>query len=271
MSNQATPPATIPFGAEAFESIGHTELRWLTMAGFLVNSRGTTLMIDPLLRDFDMPMLTTFPITTAEVPRLDAVLVTHSDNDHFSRPTCRDLAALGSSFHTTQYVADEMRGEELEQLGGSVHGHDIEDSFTVNDLRVRVLPADHAWQNAKPKPGQRTFQPEDCCGFWIDTPDGSIWAPGDSRLIREHHLAGPSPDVMLFDFSDSEWHFTLDGAIEMANAHPTSQLLLHHWGCVDAPDFSPFNGNPADLMDRVVNPERIRVLAPGEAFRLPLA
>jgi hypothetical protein len=45
-------------------------------------------------------------------------------------------------------------------------------------------------------------------------------------------------------------------------------LLLHHWGSVDAPDFPPFNADPASLYDRVTNPDRIHVLAPGEAFTL---
>jgi hypothetical protein len=35
---------------------------------------------------------------------------------------------------------------------------------------------------------------------------------------------------MLFDLSDSEWHFGLDGAIAMANAYPHNPLLLYHWG-----------------------------------------
>ena len=78
----------------------------------------------------------------------------------------------------------------------------------------------------------------------------------------------PTPDAMLFDFSDSEWHFGLDGAIEMANAYPDTPLLLYHWGCVDAPDFPPFNADPDSLPDRVENPERIQLLAPGEPFVL---
>ena len=57
--------------------------------------------------------------------------------------------------------------------------------------------------------------------------------------------------------SNSEWHFGLDGAIAMANAYPQTPLLLHHWGCVDAPDFPPFNADPATLPDRVINPDRI--------------
>lgn len=58
---------------------GGTVLRWLGMAGFFVNSRGTTFMIDPVLWDFDMP------IAPQAVPRLDAVLVTHGDNDTSAR------------------------------------------------------------------------------------------------------------------------------------------------------------------------------------------
>jgi L-ascorbate metabolism protein UlaG (beta-lactamase superfamily) len=94
MQRQARAPQTQPFGAEAFEAGDGTVLRWLGMAGFFINSRGTTLMVDPLLGGFDMPVMIEFPIAADNVPRLDAVLVTHSDNDHYSVPTCRALAAV---------------------------------------------------------------------------------------------------------------------------------------------------------------------------------
>lgn len=263
LGRQAVAPPTVPFGAEAFDRTDDTVLHWLGMAGFLINSRGTILTIDAVLRGFDMPLLIEMPIAADQIPRVDAVLVTHSDNDHFSLPTCRDLAPVTAAYHSTRYVAGIL-GEE----GLPATGHDIGDTFGVNDVVMTLTPADHAWQNARPKPGQRVFADEDSCGFWIQTPDGTIWAPGDSRLIPDHHLTMPAPDILLFDFSDSEWHFGLDGAVRMANAYPDADLLLHHWGSVDAPDFSPFNGNPADLYDVVVNPDRIRVVAPGEPFTL---
>ncbi len=263
MQQQAHAPQARPFGAEAFGPREDTELRWLGMAGFLVNARGTTVMIDPLLGDFDMPVLIDFPITADAVPRLDAVLVTHSDNDHFSIPTCRRLAPVTGTFHSTGYVDTLMAAE-----GFASTGHGIGDTFAVGPITVTVTPADHSWQNELPGAADRVFQPEDCCGFWLETPDGTIWAPGDSRLIPEHHLTMPAADAMLFDFSDSDWHFGLDNAITMANAYPRTPLLLQHWGCVDAPDFAPFNADPASLTDRVVNPERIVLLAPGEPFTL---
>ena len=78
MPQQAKAPRTQPFGAEAFAPSDDTVLRWLGMAGFLINSRGTTIMIDPLLRGFDMPIMIEMPVTGRDVPRLDAVLVTHA-------------------------------------------------------------------------------------------------------------------------------------------------------------------------------------------------
>ena len=119
--------------------------------------------------------------------RLDAVLITHSDNDHYSLPTCRQLAPVTTTFRSTRYVDTLMRAAHL-PLGR----HNIGDRFTVNQVHVEVTPTDHAWQNENPGAADRIFQPEDCCGFWIDTPDGTVWAPGDSRLIPDHHLQMPT-------------------------------------------------------------------------------
>jgi L-ascorbate metabolism protein UlaG (beta-lactamase superfamily) len=261
-NRQAVAPPAMPFGAEAFAAQDTTTLRWLGMAGFLLNARGTVLLIDPVLHGFDMPLLIDVPIGAFEVPRVDALLVTHADNDHFSVPTCAALVPVTAAYHSTQYVASVMNADAIPGTG-----HDIGDRFTVGQhVQIEVLPADHAWQNDFPGAADRVFQDEDSCGFWIRTPDGTVWAPGDSRLIREHHLAMPAPDVLIFDFSDSDWHFGFEGAVEMANAYPHADLVLHHWGSVDSPDFAPFNGDPARLWSRIVNPSRIRVVAPGEAF-----
>jgi L-ascorbate metabolism protein UlaG (beta-lactamase superfamily) len=260
---QAKAPATQPFGAEAFMASDKTTLRWLGMAGFLINSRGTTLMIDPLLGGFDMPIMIDFPIAAKDVPRLDAVLVTHADNDHYSVSTNRDLKPVTRIFHSTIYVDSLMKNE-----GFVSAAHAIADTFHVEPVRVKLTPADHAYQNHYPGMSTRWFKNEDACGFWIETPDGTIWAPGDSRLMQEHLKLSPAPDAILFDFSDSEWHFSLAGAVKIANAYPNTALLLNHWGSVNSPDFAPFNADPEKLKKLVVNPERIHVLAPGEPFIL---
>ncbi len=259
---QAKPPKTQPFGKEAFGKSNKTTLRWLGMAGFFINSRGTTFMVDPLLEGFDMPIMIDFPIAAKDVPHLDAVFVTHADNDHFSVPTNVAMSKVTDVYHSTVYVDSLMKNLNLKSVG-----HAIGDVFNVKSIRVKVTPADHAYQNHYPGMSTRWFKNEDACGFLFETPDGTIWAPGDSRLLPEH-LTMKSPDAILFDFSDSEWHFTFEGAVRIANAYPNAVLLLNHWGSVDAPDFTPFNADPAILYKAVVNPKRIKVLAPGEPFTL---
>lgn len=259
---QARPPATQPFGATAFGPSEETTIQWLGNAGFLINSRGTTLMVDPLLQGFDMPIMIDIPISPQNVPHLDAVLITHADNDHYSIPTLKDLASVTDEFHSTVYVDSLMKNEDFLSFG-----HNIGDEFRIDSITVKLTPADHDWQNSFPGTANRFFKKEDCAGFWIETPDGNIWATGDTRLMPEH-LSMRTPDAIFFDFSDSEFHFTFEGAVKLANTYPNTPLLLCHWGTIDSPDFSPFNGDPENLKDHVINPERIVLLAPGEPYRL---
>lgn len=209
-----------------------------------------------------MPLLVPSPIRPEAVPALDAVLITHADGDHFSRETCAALGARCAAYHGTQYV-----GGLLSEMGLPGTGHAIGARFAVGDIAVTLTPADHSWQADYPEQGSYVFRREDCCGFWLDTPDGSIWAVGDSRLLPEHLTMVP-PKLILFDFSDDGWHIGLNNAVRLANAYPQAKLLLWHWGCVDAPDMKPFNADPADLIARIENPARALVLAPGEAYAL---
>lgn len=260
---QAMPGGVKPVTAAAFAPRKGTEITWLGGAGLLLNVRGTTILIDPLLTGFDMPVLFDCPLTPANVPSLDAYLVTHIDNDHFSRETCLALKDVCKTYHSTGYVAEEMR-----KAGVPGQGHGIGEAFIVGgNVRVTLTPARHNWQQGVPEFAFRTWAEEDYCGFWFDTPDGRVWLPGDSRLL-ESQLHMDAPDVILFDFSDNGWHIGLDGAVKLANAYPDARLLPIHWGTVDAPEFTPFNADPDVLKARIVNPERVCPVWPGEALAL---
>lgn len=258
---QACPSAVQSFGEEAFEKQDMTVVRWLGSAGFLINSRGTCIMVDPMLKGFDMPVLIKSPITPEAVPRLDAVLITHCDNDHYSIPSCIGMSGVCRQYHSTHYVDTLMRQQGLPSFG-----HAIGDEFRIGPLRVKLTPAYHLWQNEMEEFRKvREYKMEDYCGFLIDTPDGLIWAPGDSRFLPEF-LELPSPDLIFFDFSDDPWHIGLEGAIKIANTYPEAELILSHWGTVDAPDMKPFNADPRSLEGRIANPGRIHILNPGEPF-----
>ncbi len=261
-SGQAIAPQTIFMNQRCFQEDCQTKIYWLGQGGAMIHSHQTNIMIDPVLKGFDMPLLYDIPLSIEDIPTLDGLLITHIDNDHFSRATCQDIKNVCLSYHAPNYVADVMNEE-----GYPTQKHDIHENFFINDIKVTVTKALHNWQNGSQKWQYRYWEEKDYCGYWIETQDGTIWLPGDSRLLDEH-LHMPEPDVILFDFADNEWHITLEGAIQLANAYPNSDLICIHWGCVDAPAMTPFNGNPLDLFEHIVHPERIHVLAPGEAYQL---
>lgn len=259
---QAVAPASVHMHDSVFEPSDTTDIYWLGGAGIMLHSHDTNIMIDPVLEGFDMPLLYETPITAEEVKHLDGVLITHIDNDHFSRPTCTHIKDACEGFHAPNYVAEVMKEE-----GYNVTKHDIDDTFVIGDMTCRLTPALHNWQNGVKKWQYRYWEEKDYCGYWMETPEGTVWLPGDSKLL-ESHLHMPDADVILFDFADNDWHITFEGAVRLANAYPDAKLICIHWGSVDAPQMTPFNGNPEDLVSRVVNPERITVLAPGERFAL---
>ena len=259
---QAIPAGTVHIGPEAFEKIGNTEIRWLSGGGAMINSRGTVIMIDPVLEGFDMPLIYDPPITPDEVKKIDGYLVTHIDNDHFSKDTLKDTKAVTESFHAPHFVAGEMTKEGVEGCG-----HDIGEEFIVGGIHCRLTPAWHNWQNGLEEYAYREWKKEDYCGYYLETPDGSIWMPGDSKLLEEQ-LAMKAPDVILLDFADNGWHIGFDDAVKLCNTYPDAVLIPIHWGSVDAPDFTPFNGDPRRLERSIVNPERLQVMIPGEAYEL---
>ena len=77
----------------------------------------------------------------------------------------------------------------------------------------------------------------------------------------------PPPDALLFDFSDSEWHFGFDGAVRMANAYPDTPLLLYHWGC-RCPGLRAVQWRPAGVIRRGGESSPDSCPCPGEPFTL---
>ncbi len=259
---QALAPQSKHMDETVFQNSFTTDIYWLGSAGIMIHSHDTNIMIDPVLEGFDMPLLYEVPIHSHEVKELDGLLITHIDNDHFSRQTCMGLKDVCQKYYAPNYVADVMNEEGYDTVKCDIH-----ESFQVGDINVTTTPTRHNWQNGVKKWQYRYWEEKDYCGYWLATKDGTIWLPGDSKLMEEQ-LHMNQPDVILFDFADNDWHITFEGAVKLANTYSNSKLICIHWGSVDACDMTPFNGNPERLLDRVINPERIIVLAPGEKYKL---
>jgi L-ascorbate metabolism protein UlaG (beta-lactamase superfamily) len=274
-SGQVSAPPAHRIGPEAFGRSRETALWWLTNAGFLVNSRGTVIMIDPAISldpespgtsETGMRLLVTLPVEASEVPRLDAVLYTHADDDHFAPATARELIRTGALFAGPPPVA-----KELSRIGVAedrIHVVRPGETFELGRMKVTPTPADHPWQLRDPERFGPPWQPEDCCGYALDTPHGTVWCPGDTRLMDEH-VQMKDVDLLLLDVGHSDYHLGIDNAARLANILDVPHIIPYHWGTYDAPDHPAYNGDPAEMADKIHNAEkRFHVLAPGERFLL---
>jgi len=275
--SNAVAPATQPLQLEAFTKSSKTFIYWLSGAGFLINSRGTLIMIDPVIslekrkadiadiNEIGFRMRVPLPIEATAVPRLDAVLYTHADNDHIGTYTPSALVHKGTLFGGTLPVV-----KSLETLGvplGQTKTLGIGETFQIGQIEITTTPADHPWQQENPDKYGDPWGPKDCCGFLIKTLDGTIWCTGDTRLLPEH-LQMTGVDLLLLDVSRNEYHLGPENAITLANTLSHSNLIPYHYGTYDT-DIEALNGDPMELAPRISAWEnRLHVLAPGEKFWL---
>jgi len=188
---QVSAPKSIPLTPAAFEPSNQTALYWLGSAGFFINGRGSLLLIDPHITmmapgriEGGWRLLIDLPIEAAAIPRLDAVLYTHSDGDHLARRSAQVLLPTGARYFGPPPALKVLRdlGVPEERLQAVAYG----EQFQVGAVAVTPTPADHPHQLRDPARLGPPFGPGDCCGYLLATADGSIWYPGDTRLMPEH-------------------------------------------------------------------------------------
>jgi L-ascorbate metabolism protein UlaG (beta-lactamase superfamily) len=224
-------PRTMPVGNEFFERQSGTSLTWLGMAGVLVNARGAILLIDPLLSAveregrmvseagfaLDLPL----PVTADSIPNVDLICYTHGDEDHIGLKTARIL----SERTLCRFAAPAPVARILQEAGVLAERITVvqdDDRLQVGAMEIEVTPALHDWQEVNP------WQRGDCCGYLLRTPDGSIWHPGDSRLIDELY-AYRNVDVLLFDVADVETHLGPYGSARLAESCGARLLIPYHY------------------------------------------
>ena len=118
--------------------------------GWLFETARTAIAIDPLLVDqvgrgprhtrIDFVFREAREVTLARLPPLDALVLSHEHEDHFSVPTLVRLDRR-IPLYVSRRVSVAARSL-LAELGFAVHYVDHGDTLTVGDLEVRLFGAD---------------------------------------------------------------------------------------------------------------------------------
>lgn len=270
---QAKAPDPIMMSDYDFQDNHDTSVYWLTGASILLNSHGTTIMVDPVISlESENPPISEVegapqyclpPIRAYDVKHLSAILYTHADTDHMGRISLKILQKLGIPFHSTPFVKKTMI--DLGVPADQIIAHDPLDRFRIDNVTVQMTLADHPWQLDYPDTQPYVHKPEDCCGFKFYTEDGVVWHPGDSKFLPEH-LDNEDVDLLFMDFENNKpiHHFGTEAALKIVNHLPNADVIMFHWGTYYGPDKCWYAADPADVKDKIVNIERFIEPHPGE-------
>jgi L-ascorbate metabolism protein UlaG (beta-lactamase superfamily) len=219
----ATPPAS---GLRA---------TWVGWATVLVEIDGRVVLTDPIWsarcspstlvgpKRFHAP-----PIALSDLPKIDAVVISHDHYDHLDMATVRALAARGVMF-----VVPLGIGAHLERWGVTqVRELDWNESVDVNGLAITATPSRH-YSGRNPRHGNETLW----ASWVVKGPRHRVFFSGDSgyseafRAIGAEH--GPF-DLTLIKIgaSDPTWseiHMTPQEAVQTHRDLRGRVMLPIHW------------------------------------------
>lgn len=264
---QYTAPPTQFMDKSDFEDNGNTAVYWLSAAGVMINAHGVVILVDPVITvkawepvaisETGAELMTLPPISAEDVPKVDAVLYTHADDDHMGPMSLKLLAEKGTVFYGTEFTCSKM--EEAGIAQESCVRVKPKDIFSIGDTEITVTPADHV--------GQFEFRFEDCCGYRVHTDDGTVYIPGDTVFLYDL-IRYKDVDLSFIDFGTCESHLGKDGAVRLFNGLEKADFIAYHLGTFYGPTETWNNGDPNSAADMLNDINRLKLLAPGQKYIL---
>lgn len=224
----------------AFDAAPPSGLRltWLGHACVLIEIDGHRLLTDPVWSDRASPLRWlgpqrwySPPLAIAELPELDAVLISHDHYDHLDRDSVVALAERGTRFvvplgigaHLAYWGVPEGRIVELDWWErATLHGLDVVSTPARHASGRMVIDNDQTlWSSyALLGPKHRAFFSGDTGLFPAMNEIGERFGPFDVTMIEvgQYHRAWP------------DWHIGPEQAVQAHGMLRGRALLPMHWG-----------------------------------------
>ncbi|MGD0633571.1 MAG: MBL fold metallo-hydrolase [Beijerinckiaceae bacterium] len=272
----ARPPSRVEGPALKVTMIGHASL--------LIQTRGLNLLVDPVWSkraspfSFAGPRRVTPPgIGLSDLPRLDAILITHNHYDHLDLATLRAL----SKIRPCRIIAPLGNDAIINRRGLASEAYDWGDSVALSsEVRAILVPTYH-WSARGPGDQRMALW----AGFVLETPDGPLYLIGDTayrdgRLFREipECFGRPRFAAIPIGAYEPRWfmrdnHANPAESVQIFRDCQAHHALACHWGTfqltAEAREDPP-RRLAAALEAQGIGQDRFQVRLPGEAFDVPM-
>ena len=217
-------------------------------ACFVVERDEKRVIIDPFLTGNPAA-----DIGPDQLPRLDAILLSHGHGDHLG-----DAVAL-SKRHTAVVVATYELAKFCADHGATTHAMHIGGAHQFPFGRVKLVPAFHGGQVEGDKTGSYTTNP---CGVVVTLGGKTVYHAGDTGLTLEMQLLAGKIDLMLVPIGDNYTMGVEDAARAVEFVKPKSVIPMHYhtWDLIRA--------DPQEFRRLVGKAAQVTILSPGESYTL---
>jgi L-ascorbate metabolism protein UlaG (beta-lactamase superfamily) len=270
------PPARVEGPALRVSYIGH--------ASFLVQTAGLNMLLDPVWSRRASPFRHVGPkrvndpgIAFADLPPVDAVLVSHGHYDHLDVATLSRLATL----HRPRVITTLGNDAIMRNANATIaaEAHDWGDRVAIGAaVSVTLVPTQH-WSARNLSDRNMSLW----ASFVIDTPGGRIYFVADSgygdggnfRAVRERH--GPLRLAILpIGAYEPRWfmrsqHMNPAESVQAFVDCGAELALGHHYGTFQLTDEAidaPLRALAIALKGAAIPAERFRTLCPGQVWEL---
>ncbi len=246
---------------------------WLGHSTLLFEIDGQRILVDPIWSKRCSPLASIGighsrfhppPIPISELPKLDAVLISHDHFDHLDKSSILTLAKTGVPFYMPLGVGRYFQDWEIPE--GQYFEHDWWESDTIpgGEIEIVATPARH-FSGRNPLFGKN---PTLWASWAIIGPKNRVFFSGDSGMLDTFGEIGKrygpfDLTAMEIGASDKNWavlHFGPDSAVDAHIALKGKVTLPIHWGTFNLAFHHWYQ--PIERMVTVCEEKSVQLLAP---------
>lgn len=234
------PLTALPNALERFEAQASPKVLWMGHASFLVELDGFRALIDPIAggASIFVPRRAPLPFELADLPHVDAVLITHGHYDHLDRKTLSDLRDQQGS--DTIVVTPLGLGRVIPEGFANVIEIDWWEAVDFGGVDVTLVPAQH-WHRRGIGDTNRALW-----GGWIIDGAQTLYHSGDSGYFGGFQIIGrvyPEIEIAMLPVGAYEprWfmhpqHMNPEESLQAFDDLGAHHFAAMHWGTFDLTD-----------------------------------